>query len=145
MKKMVIGLISLLVVLIITIIGIDIYNSAKGYKVEPKSAEVALEQFAKGEDFLLVLGQSWCGGCKAYKKDALPEYLKSDYNEQYPLIYVELDENPESIRKTLTGIANVTSTPTTYLVIDGQIQPKLESGKYIPSFEQIESYIENYE
>lgn len=120
-KKVVIGLIIGIVVLAI---GAMIYASIvlKGnekkenkYFVELKIDELE-EKINNKDSFILVISQTTCSHCAEYKpriKKVLAKYKITGY-------YIEKDLLDEEETARLSNIANISGTPTTVFIFDGE-------------------------
>ncbi len=120
-KKVIIGI---LIAVIILAVGAMVYASIvlKGnqkkedkYFVELKIDELE-EKVANKESFILVISQTTCSHCAEYKprmKKVLAKYEITGY-------YIEKDLLNEEEEARLNNIANISGTPTTVFIVDGE-------------------------
>ncbi len=91
---------------------------AKGEGIVEISSKEAMAKMDAKETFLLVLSKTTCPACQEYKPH-LEEYLK-----EYPYVsvyYVELDTSDSSDSDALIDRVYLEYTPTTFLIISGDV------------------------
>lgn len=136
----------ILITLMMSILGCT-KEETKGILVN--SSEEAVQKFENKDTFILVIGDSLCGGCQEYKKGTITKYVNK--HTQDDLIFIYSDEsfaNRTEFNEFLTryGI-DFDLSPTTYFIKNGEyiktdensaVQTKSED---IMTLEQLESFI----
>lgn len=130
-KTIFIAILVVILGIILTIVVKDLYekyyiNQIEITKtVEPVETETDISQYFEEEGtFILVLGDTRCSYCNHYKENTLTYYIND--TPKYPLRFVYLNEIFDSKKDWNDYLLNygiaITSTPTTFLVIDGKVE-----------------------
>lgn len=77
------------------------------------------------EDFVMIYGSETCSACISYKP-VVGSVLKDDSYKDIPVFYVEAEQLSADEKTTITEDLGIESTPTTFVVIDGEVEEKIE-------------------
>ena len=107
----------LLIALFVMMMVLSGCSSDKGLEIIP--AKDVIERLENDETMVVVIGQSQCSACIAYKP-ILEELLK---NYTVNLAYVELDKDvsEDVVALIETFLLEAEATPTTYFFKDGEL------------------------
>ncbi|MDF2699198.1 MAG: hypothetical protein K0Q49_754 [Haloplasmataceae bacterium] len=138
MKNFIYAMTGVLAVLTLIVV---IVSAQEPKVVEFKKNEVE-QKFDNKDSFLLVIGRSTCSWCTKYKKTTLVDYL--DEKREFPLVFVYTDKGnflgSQDVSDFLIrhGI-ELNGTPSTYLVIDGEV---VNTSSGYMEIDELEAFIE---
>ena len=90
-------------------------NDENKYLVELKIDELR-EKIENKETFILLISQTTCSHCAEFK----PRFKRVLSKNKVTAYYIEKDLLSEDEEKELKTIANITGTPTTIFIVDGE-------------------------
>jgi hypothetical protein len=122
MKKFIIIISSVLVGLVILIGVMSFFEE----EVIVNDLETVVTKFENDETFLYVMGSSDCYACKSYKAGTLKKYVNDDQDLELIFAYTDETFSRSTIQPFITKYIESSgfeyrSSPTTYLVVDGEV------------------------
>ncbi len=119
-KGIIIGLVIVILLAVSAMIyaGIVLNNKEKNenkYLVEIKMDELR-EKINNKESFILLISQTTCSHCAEYK----PKFKKVLAKNKVKAYYIEKDLLSEAEEGELKTIANISGTPTTVFIVNGE-------------------------
>ncbi|QVK18889.1 hypothetical protein KHQ81_04030 [Mycoplasmatota bacterium] len=142
-------------IIILVIVLVGLLGCTKDEKIEVKlnSSEEAIQKFENKDSFIIVIGESLCGGCQEYKEGTITKYVNK--HTQDDLIYIYSDKSfantTEFYNFLTTYEIDYNSSPTTYFIKNGEyiktnensdVQTKSED---IMTLKQLEEFISKNE
>lgn len=110
----------------ISLVGLIIGISAYYFFLKPVNLEVSTmnevnERFTKGDDFILVIGESICGTCQELKDETLYEYVNQKPQIDIILVYKDQSfaSNTEFNQFLNQHQIEYNNSPTTYYIHNG--------------------------
>ncbi len=121
MKIKIIG-ISLIIGLIL---GVSVYYLfLKPVNLEISTMNTINERFSKGDDFVLVIGESMCGTCQDLRDETLNKYVNQKPQIDIVLVYKDRSFANETEFNQFLNQHQIeyNSSPTTYYIHDGVLK-----------------------
>jgi thioredoxin-like negative regulator of GroEL len=121
MKKFIIIISSVLAALVVLIGVMSFFEE----DVIVNDLETVVMSFENDETFLFVMGSSDCYACKSYKAGTLKKYVNEDQDLELVFAYTDQTFSRSTIEpfieKYIKPNFEYRSSPTTYLVKDGEV------------------------
>lgn len=121
--------------MIILILAAVVAGGSLGGLTAPASREIT-QAIASRE--LVVFETEGCVYCRLFRRDVVPDYLKSEAAQQVPLRFVDVD-NAGSLEPFLSS--PLTIIPTTVLLVDGREAGRIAGYPGSAAFQQMVSHM----
>lgn len=141
--------------IILLVFMISLFSCTKNELVEVKvnSSEETIQMFENKDTFILVIGESFCGGCQEYKENTITKYVNKYTQDELIFIYSDKSfaNNTEFSAFLNTYGIDFKTSPSTYFIKEGEyiktdensaIQTKSEN---IMTLTQLETFISDNE
>lgn len=144
----------LTILLLVIFVGIGIFAGTQlllsdaedgGFSknVEKLSSDKFFSKIDAGDDFILVYESKTCSACIAYK----PDFAKVAKEEKYkdvPVYYIEAESLSTTEKEKVTKYLSVESTPTTYIIIDGNVEESVVGSVAVDEIENTFDLFNDY-
>ncbi|MFV0424903.1 MAG: thioredoxin family protein [Bacilli bacterium] len=123
----------------VVVVGIAIFvvvqiimNSAQDGGFSKEVSTIDYEEFHEkinnNENFILIYGAESCSFCQEYKP-VVADVLKSGNYDDVAVYYIDIDTLSDENKSALANYLGATSTPTSYMFVNGTIMDTLEGKK----------------